>query len=258
VMDGLAPDAKEPPVAVDRASLESFTGWYEPISPRNQILWFAERILGLSRLRMEGDDLVLEPFLGTGERLVPVAGGRFRREDEPVASVAFFPIPHGGAQEATLGMGRDARRVPDPIVDLRLLLAAGSIACMASALLFALVWLPRRWFFDLRGARGMSVRALPAIASACFFASAALIVLGSLSLDASRRFGTPTIWSVGFYLSMLAFAGTSALASIQTVRRWRSTPRILVRLHSLLVAASCCVVAGYLAWHGVIGWRSWT
>jgi hypothetical protein len=73
------------------------------------------------------------------------------------------------------------------------------------------------------------------------------------------RFGHATGWSIGLAAATWAFAASS-LASLLTAGccAWkrRKEPHRLVHYHGLAVAILLVVATLYLAWHGMIGYRS--
>jgi len=254
----LEPDPKTPTAAVEVSVLQSYEGWYEPITPREENWRFLTRIIGFVRLTITDQMLTYHPLIGETWRLVPVSDHLFRWEDEPedqpIASVVFYD---GGANGIVLmEAGNEMRRVSSTLVWLQLLLGGASLLLMVSALLFALVWIPRRLFgMQLRGAQQMSVRALPALAAAFFSAMVAARFMGSG--DAIQRFGTPTFWSVSLCLLTLLFAVTSVLALVQAVRHRSSPIHRGVRIHSMLASIGLMTIMLYLLYWGVIGLRTW-
>ena len=254
----LEPDPKTPTAAVEVSVLQSYKGWYEPITPREENWRFLTRIIGFVRLTITDQMLTYHPLIGETWRLVPVSDHLFRwedePEDEPIASVVFYDGDANGI--VLMEAGNEMRRVSSTLVWLQLLLGGASLLLMISALLFALIWIPRRLFGkQLRSAPQMSVRALPALAAALFSAMVAARFMGSG--DAIQRFGTPTFWSVSLCLLTLLFAVTSVLALVQAVRHRSSPIHRGVRIHSMLASIASMTMMLYLLYWGVIGLRTW-
>ena len=179
---------------------------------------------------------------------------RFRWEDRPIASVVFYEGDAGGI--ALIGTGSEVRRVSSSLVWLQFLLGGASLLAMVSALLFALIWIPR-WLFGrtLRAAPHMSVRAWPALAAAMLAAAIAVVML-SMS-NPIPRLGKPTFWSVSFCLLTWGFAVSAVLAFVQAVRLRSAPIHRGVRIHAMLASAGAMTVMLYLLYWGVIGWRTW-
>jgi CubicO group peptidase (beta-lactamase class C family) len=257
----LEPDPKAPPAAVEMAVLQSYDGWYEPITPRREDSRYLMRIIGLVRLKIVDQVLTYYSLAGT-YKSVPVSDHLFRwegePEDDPIASTVFYDGDDNGI--VLMEMGNEMRRVSSTLVWLQLLLGGGSLLLMVSALLFALVWIPR-WLFgkQLGDAPQMSVRALPALAAAflgALFAIEPLAVFMSTSNEI-QLFGKMTFWSVTIYLLTWLFAVTSILALVHAVRHRSSPIHRGVRIHSMLASIGSMIMMLYLLYWGVIGLRTW-
>ena len=257
----LEPDPKTPAAVVVVAVLQSYEGWYEPITPRREDSRYFMRIIGLVRLEIVDQTLAYYSLAGA-YKAVPVSDQLVRwegePEDDPIASTVFYDGDANGI--VLMEMGNEMRRVSSTRVWLQLLLGGVALLLMVSALLFALVWIPRRLFGKkLRAAPQMSVRALPALAAALF---GALFAIGPLAVFMSNSseiqlFGKPTFWSVSLYLLTWLFAVTSVLALVQAVRHRSSPIHRGVRIHSMLASIGSMVVMLYLLYWGVIGLRTW-
>jgi len=73
-----------------------FLGYVEPAAPRQEILRFLTRILGVSRISLDKGKLVINPLLGKPQTYVAVSDFLFRRENEPLATLALIPAAAGG------------------------------------------------------------------------------------------------------------------------------------------------------------------
>jgi hypothetical protein len=257
----LEPAPKTPAATVEMTVLQSYEGWYEPITPRREDSRFLMRLIGLVRLKITDQTLTYYSLAGS-YKAVPVSDHLFRwegePEDDPIASMVFYDGEANGI--VLMEMGNEMRRVSSTLVWLQLLLGGASMLLMISALLFALVWIPR-WLFgkQLRSAPHMSVRALPALAAASFGAPFAIGPLARFMSNGNefQLFGTLNFWSVSLYLLTWLFAVTSVLALIQAVRHWSSPIHRGVRIHSMLASIGSMTVMLYLLYWGVIGLRTW-
>jgi CubicO group peptidase (beta-lactamase class C family) len=239
-------------------SLASVTGYYEPITPRAELSRFLDRLAGILKVELSGERLSARAaFGGQPEQLIPVAERKFRAEGEPVSSVAFVD---GGDGRVTLqGFGSavvgNYRSVSASRVWLRWVVSTMCLTLMASAVGFALVWVPRKALGRLKNAQHLSVRALPLLAVLALAAAAGCVVLASA--DPLPRLGRPTVYSVGFFLLMSLFALAALLGMIQTGRAWKSDMNRGVWFHSLLVSLANALVVLYLGYWGIIGLRPW-
>ena len=93
-------DLKKPPVPAPAALktdiVRPFLGYVEPTTPRQEILRFLTRILGVSRISLDKGKLVVGPLLGKLQTFVPVSDLLFRRENEPLATLALIPAAAAG------------------------------------------------------------------------------------------------------------------------------------------------------------------
>jgi len=184
---------------------------------------------------------------------VPVSDRLFRRPNDGAPTVALI----ANKSEGTLFVvsTETFRRIPgwEPWVDLAVI--AMAFLLMASSLLFALVWAPAKLFGHLRGVAYLSVRAMPALATLSVGCTALLLALSSD--DALNRLGAVTVYSAGIFLSTLAFGVFSVLGLVLALRFRGQRIRRLVWWHAFAASLVLTVVAIYLGYWGLIGWRPW-
>jgi hypothetical protein len=126
---------------------------------------------------------------------------------------------------------------------------------MASAVAFALVWVPRKLAGRLRNARHLSLRAFPLIA-VLSLAGAFGVLMISMD-DPLMKLGRPTALSVGFFLLTLIFAAAALAGLVQVVRAYKWEIDRGIWVHALLVSLANTVAVLYLGYWGVIGLRPW-
>src|SRR5262249_40588295 len=94
IRSSLIRDLKKPAATesfeVSTDYLVSFAGYYEPITPRLEMLRFLERLLGVLHVSSGDEKLQTRQLFGKSDEWIPVAKGHFRRKDDPVATVAFL------------------------------------------------------------------------------------------------------------------------------------------------------------------------
>ncbi|MGA3007636.1 MAG: serine hydrolase domain-containing protein, partial [Opitutaceae bacterium] len=190
-----------PPVSSKQA--QNYAGWYEPVSPRIEHRRFMLRILGLTKMRVTDGGLSLQGMRGPEERYVAVTDLLFRREKDPVPTLALIEDRSDGtlvqASEQTL------RRVPSWLPWLELSVSVAALLLMASSLAFALVWVPCNLLGHMRTGGGLSLRAFPLFATLSISGAYALVYFSAE--DTIVRFGQCTPWSEGLYLLTMAFFG---------------------------------------------------
>lgn len=244
-----------PAVRIETASLAALSGYYREWNPRNQVIAAVDFLLGICHLSADGKGglRLTAPFQET-VNLLPAGAGLWRRPDEPGPSSASYLVD--GRQVFDLDAGaRGAWLVKTNVVFAYgpLLLAAVSLLCMLSSLLFAPVWLLRLAAGKMRKVQHWSVRILPLAASGAF-----LLMLLGLAGPEPIALGRINVYTVDVFLSSLGFAGLSIAALLQALRamQWKLNPWL--RWHSLLVSTACFGMTLFLMYWGLIGLRMWS
>jgi hypothetical protein len=250
----LARPAPAPAVSLRGEELAEWAGYYEPQNPRREDQRFLERLAGLVRLKAEGGVLVRKGlFGGEARKLVPTGQGQFRPEKAQLPDRVFLKDETGA--RLMVVQGSVYRRLPGWLAWGQIGVGGLCLLLMASSLAFALVWIPRKLLGRMKEAPKLSVRVWPLAAALCFL---------GLALLASRQdpsviwlLGNLTLYSGALFLLSLLFPAASVLSLMAAL--WRRPPAVRrgVWLHSLLCSLSACVIAGYLAWFGLIGMRTW-
>jgi CubicO group peptidase (beta-lactamase class C family) len=242
------------PVPINAAALRPFLGYAEPVTPRQEITRFLGRILGVRRFKLDKGKLDISKVIGGPEKsYVAVSDYLFRDEKEPLATLALIPSSPDGPLLQT--DGTTYRPVSPVAVWTEYGLGAAWLLLMASAVLFALIWVPRKLLGKMRGAPRLSIRMIPVVSLASLTGAVALFAVSGD--DLLQRFGKPTVWSVGFCVLTWAFALTAVLGLVLTLRARGSGVPPGVYAHALAITLANTVVAAYLAYWGVIGFRSW-
>jgi CubicO group peptidase (beta-lactamase class C family) len=242
------------PVGMNVAALRPFLGYAEPVTPRQEITRFLDRILGVRRFKLDKGKLAISKVIGGPEKwYVAVADYLFRDEKEPLPTLALIPSSPDGP---LLQTDRTTYRPVSPVtVWTECGLGAAWLLLMASSVLFALIWIPRKLLGKPGGAPYLSIRVVPLLSLASLASAGALFAVSGD--DLLQRFGKPTVWSVGFCALTWVFALTAVLGLVLTLRARASAVHPGVYAHALALSLSNTLIAGYLAYWGVIGYRSW-
>ncbi len=262
VRDYLTRDAAAPEPAA-RVAMPALAreraGWYRPDNPRVQGLYFLQRVLGLGRVTVDDSTLVARPLLGTPTRYVPTTDRLFRTATDPVPTLALVDDPDNGRPEAIELMGylvpASFRRVWAPIAWLEIAVTGLFLLCGLLTLSFALIWVPRWLFRRLRNVPRLHVRTWPLLATL-----AVVVFIGTVALtmeDAIVRLGSPTPWAWTLFGCTLVFPIASVIGLLAALRAPHPEMRLGVRWLALVTSTVYVVVAAYLGWWGVLGWRSW-
>lgn len=249
----LEPVAPHPQVDVD---ISHVTGYYEPITVRNERLRFLVQILETISARPEDGKLVLTPLFGGPSIWLPVDGNRYRyaaltQPNLAVVNSSDSPTPLLSGQAGTL------QQIPAYVAWLRW---SGVIYCLtllASSLLYALIWIPLACLGRLGTPQSVSIRAWPTITTLCLATMIYFAIAGSA--DAVPRLGTLTIYSGGYWLLSIGFA---IFCVVTVIHAWRYAPQRAINgkaswWHAQLVTAANVIVLTYLSYYGMIGLRFW-
>jgi hypothetical protein len=255
---GLPPPALPPPAGISPTAAD-YLGWYEPASPGMQLAYFLERLRGLSHFGLENGRLIHRSIDGRRE-YVPVTDARFRRlyasgPQDPVPTLVLVESDEG--RFIQIGTNTETiRRIPAWVVAGELALLAYVLLCLVAVLLYAPVWMigGLRRASRLPRERVLQMWQLVPVLSV----TTAVCLLAMASDDPITKLGNATVWSVGVWLTTLAFAGGAIANAVAIWRTPLDAVRASVRRLSIAVAAGLLIAFGYLAYWGVIGVRTWT
>jgi CubicO group peptidase (beta-lactamase class C family) len=250
---------QRPPVPATAAlpsDAADYDGFYQPDSPRQEMIRFLDRLAGLSRLHFDNGKMLLSSLNGTST-FIPVSGHLFRyigKDDppEPAASAALL-TPH--ADGRFIYAGGTMKRIPTWFAFFEIALSAFVIAAMISILLYAPVWIVGGFFKKRRRPAERPMRLWPLLAMLCLIAFVSLFMISSG--DIIGRLGNVTLWSLAIFAATLLFAVTSLIAAWAAWKGRTEGVRRGVRIYSMIVSAALVLATIYLAWGGVIGLRTW-
>ena len=240
------------------ASASRYAGWYEPNSPRIQLMYFMERLLGLVCVSFDRDQLLVKG-LNNKELYLPVAGLQFRhvpKKDaaQPVASLALLS-PNEEGQFIQVGIGTTLRSIPAWYAISELAITAYVLLAIISILLYAPFWLLGGLSRKRRRPPERGMRAWPLLAVLSLIGFIVVFTLASDNLIQS--FGNPSGWSVTLFLLTIVFAVASLMSAISLGRAPKPEVRKGVRAYSIAVSVALVIATLYLAYWGIIGVRTW-
>jgi CubicO group peptidase (beta-lactamase class C family) len=237
----------------------SYAGWYEPDSPRIQMFYFLERLLGMVRVHFGDGKMLVWPVVGMkNEVFLPVSGRQFRKVFEkdppnPVATVMLLtPDVEGRFIETSIGT-RPLKRVPTWLAMVEIVLTLFAALAMVSVVLYAPFWMLGGISKKRRRPQERAMRWWPLIAVLSLTGAVALIAVSGP--DVITRMGELTVWSGGVFFLTLVFAAAAVLCVVAV---WRGhEARKWVKRFSVAVALALVIATAYLAYWGVIGLRTW-
>jgi CubicO group peptidase (beta-lactamase class C family) len=255
-IDFLAKDfakPQRPAASASAADLQKLAGFYTNLAPRSQVVAFLDDFGGV-RIAVSNGQLTRSSLFGKPEPLVPLGKNFFRGEKEPEATAVFIPLPDGDMAFSSQGIDGFSYGERTSIfwTWLRIVVVILCLLLMVSSLLFGVLWVLRKLFGGLKDVQHLSVRALPLLATICFIGFFFCCTKFG-GLDS----GVLNTWTGGIFLLGLLFPLLALFSLLLVLRVPKSEIAAGVRVHSLLVALACCVLAGFLiSWH-LVGLRLW-
>ncbi|MBS1805942.1 MAG: beta-lactamase family protein [Acidobacteria bacterium] len=250
---------QRPPVPAAAAlpsDAADYAGFYEPDSPRQEVIRFMDRLAGISRVHFSDGKMLISSLNGTN-MFFPVSGHLFRyagkdEPPEPAASAALLtPNKDGRFIQAGVTM----KRLSTPFAFFEIALTTLVGLAMISILLYAPVWLLGGLFKKRRRPAERPMRLWPLLAMLCLIGFVA--IFAASSGDIIGRLGNVTLWSLGIFASTLLFSLTSLIAAWTAWRARADGARRSVRIYSMIVSAALVLATIYLAYWGIIGLRTW-
>ena len=248
-----------PAVGALPADADSYTGWYEPDSPRVQLFYFFERLLGMVRVHFADGKMLIRPVVTTTEEtFLPVSGRQFRKVFEkdpanPVATVMLLtPDVEGRFIQTSVGT-RTLKRVSTGLAITEIGLTVFVAVAMVSVVLYAPFWMLGGLIRRRRRPPERAMRWWPLIAVLSLVGTVALVAVSGP--DIITRMGELTGWSCGVFVLTLMFA-VASIASAWSVWRGQEA-RKWVKRYSAAVALALVIATAYLGYWGLIGLRTW-
>jgi len=240
------------------ASAARYAGWYEPASPRIQLMYFLERMLGMVVISFNRDQLLVTG-LGNKDSYIPVSGTQFRllpKKDapQPVATLALL-TPNDEGQFIQVGLQGTMRHIPAWFAVSQLVVTALVLLAMISILVYAPIWLIGGLFKKRRRPAERAMRIWPLLTVLTLICT--VWVFNLASNDLVEALGNPTRWSVAVFLLTIFFAVAALMSAIAIWRAPYEGVRKGVRIYSKLVTPALLIATLYFAYWGIIGLRTW-
>ncbi|MDH4156174.1 MAG: beta-lactamase family protein [candidate division Zixibacteria bacterium] len=241
-----------PPVPAD--VLETYCGYYEPRSPRLQLMAFADLLTGGLTVSFERDTLYTQGFMEDRTPLIPVSDNLFRLPWHPEASSIFTRSSEGRMVYASMGSYYEKTSVW--VVYLHRVLVLAAVLIMLSSIIYSLFGVPAHIYKKLKHKNKRSkyirMRVIPLLAVLS-------LILGVVNIGDQTilELGMVTPLNIIFFVSTLVFAGLSTLSLLTTFRSFFKPVRMSARVYAVLLSLSCFGFTVYLSYWGVIGLRLW-
>ena len=230
------------------------SGYYMPINPREQMIYFIERITNVERIWSKGDSVYIKGLLG-GEiiKCIPAADLRYKSSEtgQIIMVKATDPLAGKVIQTSWLTLKRIS-----PIQAFgQLIVGALWLLFMLSSVIFGIIWAVRYWRGKISGGANIRIRLWPLLISLFF-----LIILILIIASAANPFnllGKVSIVSLSIMLLTIAFAITSVWSVVYVIKERYKSMNKLVYWHSAILSGLHLIVACYFTWYGILGIRLW-
>jgi hypothetical protein len=237
-----------------------YAGWYEANSPRVEMIYFLERLLGIAKARFADGKLHVSSLGEWDAVFVPVGGGQFRKVPkegpaDPAPSVALMkPNEEGRFIQAGSGM-LTMKQIPAWLAIAEIALMCWFVLAVAAVLLYSPFWILGGLSKKRRRPAERAMRWWPLLAVVSLLA--VIVVFMLASDDLISRMGHRTGWSMALFLATVAFAVAAVLGAVAVWRAPKEEVRTGVRRFSMAVTLALVVAAAYFAYWGFIGLRTW-
>ncbi|HLW87691.1 MAG TPA: serine hydrolase domain-containing protein [Terriglobales bacterium] len=248
-----------PAVASLPGDAAEYGGWYEPASPRVEMLHFLERLIGMARVRFADGKLLASSLSGMNDVFLPVVGNQFRHVPkkelpDPIPTVELL-APNAEGRFIQFGAGDTMKRIPAWFAMSEIALTGFVALAMVSILVYAPFWLLGGLWKKRRRPVERAMRVWPLVGVLSLVAFVVIFIV--CSDDLISRLGNLTVWSFALCLTTIAFAIASLASAIVLWRAPKEGVRCRVRAYSMVVTLALLIASVYLGCWGIIGLRTW-
>lgn len=257
-----------PPVVPIPETTKAYSGWYEPNSPRMELFFFIERLIGMSYVHFDENKLLINSLKKKNATFLPVTDTEFRYvprsefQDTVPTLKLLTPNAEGEFIQLNWGLRNPSidvtlKRLPTWIAMFEIVITAFVLLAFISFLVYAPFWIFRGLnnkelypversilFWPL-----VDVLSLLCIIVICILCNIDTVIL---------RLGNLTVWSFSLFLATIVFAVGSIASIIVLWRAPKNEVRSIIRIYSIIIIIALLVSTAYLAYWGIIGLRTWT
>jgi CubicO group peptidase (beta-lactamase class C family) len=241
------PPPAVPNVPVPAADLARWSGQYQTLTPRQQVL-----ALITSLAQWQGASGDAGSFSFNGMKRTHLGGGVFQKENTAAPNMVLVDEPEGVVMYTGTGANR---LVPAWEMWAKVVYIGTFTAVLAASVIFMLVWIPGAVRGRLAERGGLTIRLLPTLAMLSVVAlgglAMTLMAVGDLEVVGRPSLPAQTVYGLSLAIPVLAvLAALRALLPAQGANT-------LVRGLATLAAMLSIVAAIYLYQFGWIGLKIW-
>lgn len=238
------------------SDIDRWTGYYRPVTSRNQSMRFVERLTGIARVS-RAENVLTVRMHGQAIEFHPISKRVFRHKLRPATTLALVQDPDG--TKYVQGEIGSLRMVPGAVVWFERVVAGIAALLMVSSPLWAVAWLPLKLAGKLKEPL-VAARVWPLLAVMAFSMAIAVWIESTGWGDFARvvdQLGRPTLAAIGFVVLSWIFVLLALQGLIRSLRSSLERTGRLARIHSIAVSAACLVAAAYLLYFRAIGFPTW-
>lgn len=238
------------------SDIDRWTGYYRPVTSRNQSMRFVERLTGIARVSRSENFLTVSMH-GQAIEFHPISKRVFRHKLRPATTLALVEEPDG--TKYVQGEIGSLRMVPGTVVWFERLVAGIAALLMVSSPLWAVAWVPLKLRGKLKD-RLIAARVWPLLAVMAHSMALAVWSGSTGGGDFARvvdQLGRPTLAAISFVVLSWMFVLLALQGLISSLRSSPEQTGRVARIHSIAVSAACLVAAAYLLYFRAIGFPTW-
>jgi CubicO group peptidase (beta-lactamase class C family) len=246
-----------PPDGPLPANATEYAGWYEPDAPRMEMIHFLDRLAGMSLVRFDGGRMLVTSLGSWKQPLVPMSGGQFRSlpKKDPSEPIATAMLLAPNAEGRFVAIGTTMKQIPTWLAWGQIALTAWFLLAIVGILLYAPFWIFGGLSKKRRRPAERGMRLWPLIVVLSLLTIVGIFI--ATSSDMMALLGNLTVWSLGLTLATWLYALAVLMAVLALWRARKKEIRKFVRRFSIAATTGLAIAAIYLAYWGVIGFRSW-
>ncbi|GAB3898065.1 hypothetical protein GCM10028803_16990 [Larkinella knui] len=247
-----ADSARKKPV--EQKLADAISGYYVPINPRVQKMYFQQRIVDVKRLWRSGNFLFSRNLFGGGlETHVAVTDRQYASPETGKISVVQVQDPLAG--EVVHVGSLVLMRISPVLAFGQYLLSIIWLLYLLGSVIFGSVWLIRYGRTSRGRKEARNVILWPFLTSLLFVATTILGIIGGQ--DPMERLGQMGVLSVSALVLSILFALAAVWSGITLIRQRKANVSRTLYWHMAVLSALNILAAGYLTWFGAIGVPSW-
>lgn len=244
-----------------------YSGWYEPDSPRIELLSFLERLIGMSYIHFEDNKLIINS-LSEKSTFLPVTDHQFRyipvNESQDAEPTLMLLEPNNEGKFIQLNLGlRSAslnvtlKHIPTWFAMFKIIIVAFVLLAFLSILIYAPFWIFQALIKKNCHHSELYIRLWPLVAVLSLISIVVICMLTNMDADGIWRLGNLTVWSFPLFLATIVFACSSIASVIALLKACKGNVRSTIRIFSTMTAIALLIATTYLAYWGIIGLRTW-